>query len=84
MIFWQFYSFAIVFVGWLKSLIPKSALTVEEKAWNAYPYTRTIYSCPFIEKFSLDIETVYKEDPGGIENVFGLNGGELRERLVGE
>ena len=27
--------------GWFKSLLPKSALTVEEKAWNAYPYTKT-------------------------------------------
>jgi len=57
---------------------------VEEKAWNAYPYTRTRYGCPFIEKFSLDIETVYKEDCGDIENVFKLNGGELNERSVGK
>ena len=27
--------------GWFKSLLPKSALTVEEKAWNSYPYTKT-------------------------------------------
>ena len=63
--------------------MPKSALTVEEKAWNAYPYTRTVYTCPFVEKFSLDIETVYKEDCGNIDNVFKLNSGELRERTVG-
>ncbi len=64
--------------------MPKSALTVEEKAWNAYPYTRTIYTCPFVEKFSLDIETVYKEDVGQLENVFNLNRTEMRDRTVGE
>ena len=36
--------------GWFKSLLPKSALTVEEEAWNAYPYTKTRYKCPFVEK----------------------------------
>ena len=29
--------------GWFKALLPKSALTVEEKAWNAYPYTKTTF-----------------------------------------
>lgn len=67
----------------MKALLPKSAFIVEEKAWNAYPYTRTRYTCPFVEKFSLDIETVYKEDPGDIENVFQLKGSELSERAVG-
>lgn len=36
--------------GWFKSLLPKSALTVEEEAWNAYPYTKTRFKCPFVEK----------------------------------
>ena len=53
-------------------------------AWNAYPYTRTRYTCPFIDKFSLDIETVYKTDPGEIDNVFNLKGSELNERAVGQ
>ena len=53
-------------------------------AWNAYPYTRTRYTCPFVDKFSLDIETVYKEDPGEIENVFKLKSSELNERGVGK
>ncbi|XP_046450431.1 protein retinal degeneration B-like isoform X2 [Daphnia pulex] len=68
--------------GWLKALLPKSAFIVEEKAWNAYPYTRTRYTCPFIEKFSLDIETVYREDCGDIENVFKLSKSELNDRAV--
>lgn len=69
--------------GWLKALLPKSAFIVEEKAWNAYPYTRTRYTCPFVEKFSLDIETVYREDCGDIDNVFKLSNSELNERAVG-
>ncbi|XP_015041504.2 protein retinal degeneration B isoform X2 [Drosophila pseudoobscura] len=68
--------------GWIKSLLPKSALTVEEEAWNAYPYTRTRYTCPFVEKFSLDIETYYFPDNGYQENVFQLSGSDLRNRIV--
>lgn len=68
----------------LLGLLPKSALTVEEEAWNAYPYTRTRYTCPFVEKFSLDIETYYHPDNGYQDNVFQLSGSDLRNRVVGE
>ncbi|XP_012272496.1 protein retinal degeneration B isoform X2 [Orussus abietinus] len=68
--------------GWFKSLLPKSALTVKEEAWNAYPYTKTRYTCPFVEKFSLEIETYYYPDNGHQENVFKLSGSDLRNRIV--
>lgn len=57
---------------------------MEEEAWNAYPYTKTIYRCPFIEKFVLEIETVYHNDGGVQDNVFKLSPSDLRERTVGE
>lgn len=56
---------------------------VEEEAWNAYPYTKTRYTCPFVEKFSLEIETYYFSDNGNQENVFKLTGSELRNRIIG-
>ena len=65
-----------------KSLLPKSALTVSEEAWNAYPYTKTRYTCPFVEKFSLEIETYYYADNGHQENVFNLTGSDLKHRIV--
>ncbi|XP_043281556.1 protein retinal degeneration B isoform X2 [Venturia canescens] len=68
--------------GWFKSLLPKSALTVNEEAWNAYPYTKTRYTCPFVEKFSVEIETFYFPDNGHQENVFKLSGSDLRNRIV--
>ena len=36
--------------AWLKSLMPKTALIVEEEAWNAYPYTKTRFKRPFVDK----------------------------------
>ncbi|ODM97627.1 Protein retinal degeneration B [Orchesella cincta] len=68
--------------GWFKSLLPKSALTVEEEAWNAYPYTKTRYTCPFVQRFSLEIETYYCADDGHQENVFTLSGSDKRNRVV--
>ena len=70
-------------VGWLKSLLPKSALIVGEEAWNAYPYTKTIYTCPFVEKFTIEIETKYFNDDGSQDNVFDLSNEELGSRIVG-
>ncbi|XP_044737260.1 protein retinal degeneration B isoform X2 [Chrysoperla carnea] len=68
--------------SWVKGLLPKSALTTEEEAWNAYPYTKTRYTCPFVEKFSIEIETYYFSDNGHQDNVFKLTGSDLRNRLV--
>ncbi|XP_067883020.1 membrane-associated phosphatidylinositol transfer protein 1-like, partial [Heterodontus francisci] len=68
--------------GWFRALLPKAALQVEEESWNAYPYTRTRYTCPFVEKFSIDIETYYKPDWGDQPNVFNLMSAEKRQRIV--
>jgi len=68
--------------GWLKALLPKSALIVDEEAWNAYPYTKTRYTCPFVEKFSIQIETRYFDDDGRQENVFDMSEDDLKERQV--
>nr|XP_022903080.1 protein retinal degeneration B isoform X2 [Onthophagus taurus] len=68
--------------GWLKGILPKTALMVEEEAWNAYPYTKTRYTCPFVEKFYLEIETLYFGDNGHQDNVFKLTGSDLRNRVV--
>lgn len=70
--------------GWFKAVLPKSALTVEEKAWNAYPYTKTRYTCPFVDKFFIEIETKYFNDDGRQENVFTLSDEDLSARAVGK
>ncbi|XP_030750427.1 protein retinal degeneration B isoform X2 [Sitophilus oryzae] len=68
--------------GWIKGILPKTALMVEEEAWNAYPYTKTRYTCPFVEKFYLEIETYYFPDNGHQDNVFHLTGSDFRNRIV--
>ncbi|XP_060064604.1 protein retinal degeneration B-like [Ylistrum balloti] len=68
--------------GWFRAILPKSALMVEEEAWNAYPYTKTRYRCPFVEKFLLEIETKYINDGGEQENVFDMSTGEIKQRQL--
>ncbi|XP_073532311.1 membrane-associated phosphatidylinositol transfer protein 2 isoform X6 [Phyllobates terribilis] len=68
--------------SWFRSILPKAALRVEEESWNAYPYTRTRYTCPFVEKFSIDIETFYKSDSGELVNVFNLSPAEKRQTVL--
>ncbi|XP_030076074.1 membrane-associated phosphatidylinositol transfer protein 2 isoform X1 [Microcaecilia unicolor] len=68
--------------SWFRSILPKAALRVEEESWNAYPYTRTRYTCPFVEKFSIDIETFYKPDSGDHVNVFNLSPTEKRQTIL--
>ncbi|KAM6944767.1 membrane-associated phosphatidylinositol transfer protein 2-like isoform 6-T6 [Lycodopsis pacificus] len=68
--------------SWFRSILPKAALRVEEESWNAYPYTRTRYTCPFVEKFSIDIETYYKPDSGNQADVFNMSAVEKRQRTI--
>ncbi|XP_051806262.1 membrane-associated phosphatidylinositol transfer protein 2 isoform X5 [Acanthochromis polyacanthus] len=68
--------------SWFRSILPKAALRVEEESWNAYPYTRTRYTCPFVEKFSIDIETYYKPDTGNQAEVFNMSAAEKRQRTI--
>ncbi|XP_052074554.1 protein retinal degeneration B-like isoform X1 [Mytilus californianus] len=68
--------------GWFRAILPKSALRVEEEAWNSYPYTKTRYRCPFVEKFLLEIETKYLNDGGTQENVFKLSQSEIKQRQI--
>lgn len=74
--------FSYIFL--ILSLNINKFLIHQEEAYNAYPYTRTRYTCPFVEKFSLEIETYYFPDDGHQENVFNLDGSDLRNRVVGE
>ncbi|EFA83257.1 phosphatidylinositol transfer protein [Heterostelium album PN500] len=67
---------------WLKAIAPTS-LQVEEKAWNAYPYCKTQYACPFLgDRFSISIETRYTQDAGTQENCLNLQPEELAVREV--
>jgi len=82
------YTKKIIFIGsrlpyWIKSLLPVSMLQVVETAWNAYPYCKTVYTCPFLgDKFSIKIETRYEGDNGSRENVLSLSAKDLASRQV--
>uniref|UniRef100_A0A5S6QLR7 DDHD domain-containing protein n=1 Tax=Trichuris muris TaxID=70415 RepID=A0A5S6QLR7_TRIMR len=68
--------------AWFRSILPDSAMRIVEESWNAYPYTKTRFSCPFIDKFFLEVETKYFDDAGCQENVFNLSDAELNSRQV--
>ncbi|KAL3308321.1 Membrane-associated phosphatidylinositol transfer protein 2 [Cichlidogyrus casuarinus] len=68
--------------SWFASLFSKNALSVEEEAWNAYPYTKTRFLFPIIKQFSLEVETYYFDDDGRQENVFQLSNEEKKKRIV--
>ncbi|XP_009890758.1 PREDICTED: membrane-associated phosphatidylinositol transfer protein 1 [Charadrius vociferus] len=40
------------------------------------------YTCPFVEKFSIEIETYYRPDAGQQTNVFNLSAAEKRQRIL--
>ncbi|XP_061534601.1 cytoplasmic phosphatidylinositol transfer protein 1-like [Phycodurus eques] len=55
--------------SWARAVVPK-IFYVTEKAWNYYPYTVTEYTCSFLPKFSIHIETKYEDNKGINDNIF--------------
>lgn len=54
----------------VRMLAPEGALNIHEKAWNAYPYCRTVITNEYMkEDFLIKIETWHKPDLGTQENV---------------
>lgn len=81
------YTFKIYHIGskipaWIRTVLPCNALEAHEEAWNAYPITKTRYSTPMMDRFSLEVETLYYNDPGNQKNVFNLTDAELKQRVV--
>lgn len=66
---------------WIKSLIPK-IFYVTEKAWNYYPHTTTEYTCSFVPKFVINIETCYEDNAGTTDNALNLDESQLTGREV--
>ncbi|KAF7711235.1 cytoplasmic phosphatidylinositol transfer protein 1-like isoform X1 [Silurus meridionalis] len=55
--------------SWARAVVPR-IFYVTEKAWNYYPYTITEYTCSFLPKFSIHIETKYEDNKGSNDNIF--------------
>ncbi|KAA0185389.1 Phosphatidylinositol transfer protein beta [Fasciolopsis buskii] len=60
--------------AYVRFLAPKGSLEVDERAWNAYPYCRTIIENPLYmqENFQLKIESMYVQDKIDEENIHQL------------
>jgi hypothetical protein len=68
---------------WIAAICPSSALKLEEKAWNSYPYCRTVLTNGFLrDRFSLTVESWHKDDVLDLENVHELPPEKLKQREV--
>jgi len=69
--------------GWVRAFIPGNALKLEEKAWNAYPYCKTVLKSPWMgDNFTFTIESRHFNDDGTQENVHHITPELLRKREV--
>jgi len=59
--------------GWLRPLLPASAMQLHEKAWDRFPYCKTVITNPFLgEKFSFEIESMHAPDLGEQYNILQI------------
>lgn len=58
---------------WMKRFMSQATLdnlAVNEVAWNAYPYAKTIQKVSVLDSFEIEIESHYLPDCGTTENLF--------------
>ncbi|XP_006812237.1 phosphatidylinositol transfer protein alpha isoform-like isoform X2 [Saccoglossus kowalevskii] len=80
----KIYHLASKVPSFIRLLAPKGSLEIQEEAWNAYPYCKTVISNPeyMKEGFHITIETWHKPDRGTIDNVHNLGPEEVKKREV--
>ncbi|XP_026716711.1 cytoplasmic phosphatidylinositol transfer protein 1 isoform X5 [Athene cunicularia] len=66
--------------SWARAVVPK-IFYVTEKAWNYYPYTITEYTCSFLPKFSIHIETKYEDNKGSNDSIFDKEAKDLEREV---
>jgi len=68
----------------IRVLAPSGSLEVHEKAWNAFPYCKTVLTNAYMqEKFSMTVETLHVDnDHGMLENALKMNPNDLKKREV--
>ena len=67
---------------WLRGFLPKSLSTVREEAWNAYPYSKNSICTPYMDRFTLEMESKYLVGGTKRHNVFNLEQSELSDTIV--
>ncbi|KAG7490097.1 phosphatidylinositol transfer protein beta isoform isoform X1 [Solea senegalensis] len=69
--------------AFINMIAPEGSLVFHEKAWNAYPYCRTIVTNEYMEdNFIIKIETWHKPDLGKSENVHNLDSDTWKKVVV--
>ena len=68
----------------ISALAPSGSLEIQEEAWNAYPYCKTVLSNPnyMKENFFIKVETFHYADRGTSENIHELDKDQLKKREV--
>lgn len=67
--------------SWIAAIVP-NIFYITEKAWNHYPYTITEYTCSFLPRFSINIESRYEDNAGSSSNCLSLTAEELELREI--
>jgi hypothetical protein len=65
----------------VQSMLPRIFYIIE-KSWNYYPFTMTEYTCSFLPKFLIQIDTTYQDNDGSADNALNLPPDLLAQREV--
>ncbi|KAF9576949.1 hypothetical protein EC968_000074 [Mortierella alpina] len=70
--------------SWIRSLMPAGATKCQERAWNAFPWCKTVITNDYMkESFSVTVESFHVDgDRGQLDNALNLSPELLKQREV--
>ncbi|KAF9425883.1 hypothetical protein BGZ94_007133 [Podila epigama] len=70
--------------AWIRAVMPTGSTKCQERAWNAFPYCKTVITNDYMQDyFSVTVESLHVDgDRGQLENALGLSPEKLKQREV--
>jgi len=68
---------------WLSLILPYSFHCLEEKSWISFPYSKSVFTCPFFgDRFLIVSETLLVDNEINVPNIFRLDEAKTLQRIV--
>eukprot|EP01071_Lankesteria_metandrocarpae_P007026 Lankesteria_metandrocarpae@DN4558_c0_g1_i1.p1 len=67
---------------WISSFVDAKWLVFEEKSWDGFPKTKTVYECSLFPEMQLSVESMHVAGGPNLDNAVGVSTQQLASRYI--
>jgi len=80
---YKIYRLASKVPGWVRALVPSTALELHEEAWNGFPRIRTVLTNKYLgDRFKIQLDSYHAEGINTMDNALHLPADVLKKREI--